>query len=190
MDKKRNGQRDSQRDCHDRRRLLKGVLGAAFGVVLPISIRGEVNDERQLSLYHTHTRRNLDTIYKRNGDFVSEALDQINTFLGDFRTGDVEAIDPGLLDILFDLREALGSTGTYEVISAYRSPKTNEMLRRRSGGVARKSQHLLGKAIDVRLTDVGLETLRDAAIAMQRGGVGFYAKSNFVHIDTGPVRRW
>jgi uncharacterized protein YcbK (DUF882 family) len=99
-------------------------------------------------------------------------------------------MDPHLLDLIYDLREALGSEGTYEVISAYRSPATNDMLRQRSGGVAKNSQHLLGKAIDVRLSDVDLTELRDTAIAMQRGGVGYYASPNFVHIDTGRVRRW
>ena len=99
-------------------------------------------------------------------------------------------MDPHLLDLMYDLRESLGSDGTYEVISAYRSLKTNEMLRNRSGGVANNSQHLYGKAIDIRLTDVDLLRVRDTAITMQRGGVGYYASSNFVHIDTGRVRRW
>jgi uncharacterized protein YcbK (DUF882 family) len=84
----------------------------------------------------------------------------------------------------------LGSKGTFEVISAYRSPKTNDMLRSRSSGVAKNSQHVLGKAIDIRLTDIELPKLRDTAVAMQRGGVGYYSTSNFVHIDTGRVRRW
>lgn len=118
------------------------------------------------------------------------ALKEINRFLSDFRTGDIAEIDPDLLDLIYDIREELHSQGVYEVISAYRSPKTNEMLRSRSDGVATNSQHLLGKAIDVRLTDVKLHDLRDKAIAVQRGGVGYYASSNFVHIDTGRVRRW
>lgn len=118
------------------------------------------------------------------------ALTDINAFLSDFRTGDLTNIDPQLIDLIYDIRETLGSKGTYEIISAYRSPATNDMLRQRSGGVAKNSQHLLGKAIDVRLTDIELSELRDTAIAMQRGGVGYYAESNFVHIDTGRVRRW
>jgi uncharacterized protein YcbK (DUF882 family) len=95
-----------------------------------------------------------------------------------------------LLDLIFEIRETLGGHGTFEVISAYRSPATNEMLRDKSSGVARNSQHLLGKAIDLRLTGVELARLRDAAIEMQRGGVGYYPDSGFVHIDTGRVRRW
>jgi uncharacterized protein YcbK (DUF882 family) len=90
----------------------------------------------------------------------------------------------------FPRRARFGNRGTYEVISAYRSPKTNEMLRRTTSGVAQKSQHLLGKAIDVRLTGVPTHRLRDTAIALQRGGVGYYEASDFVHIDTGRVRRW
>ena len=95
-----------------------------------------------------------------------------------------------MLDFLYDLQRTLNSSGTFEVISAYRSPQTNEILRSRSKGVARRSQHLLGKAIDVRLDDVALKKLRDTAIEMQRGGVGYYPQSNFVHLDTGRVRRW
>jgi uncharacterized protein YcbK (DUF882 family) len=115
---------------------------------------------------------------------------QINAFLSDFRTGDVEVFDPELLDLIHDVRESLNSSGTFEIISAYRSPKTNEMLRSQSSGVARNSQHVLGKAIDVRLRGIETSRLRDTAIELQRGGVGYYAQSNFVHLDTGRVRRW
>jgi len=149
-----------------------------------------VDQERALKLFHTHTGERLDIVYKRGGEYIPEALTEINDFLRDFRNGEVAVIDPQLLDLIADIRDELGSDGTYEVISAYRSPATNDMLRRRSGGVARNSQHLLGKAIDVRLSDVETGRLRNAALAMQRGGVGHYAKSDFVHIDTGRVRRW
>ena len=147
-------------------------------------------DAKQLSFYHTHTEEKLDIVYFENGEYVGSALMEINRYLGDFRTGDATVMDPGLLDLIYDIRETLGSHGTYEVISAYRSPKTNEMLRATGSGVARNSQHLLGTAIDVRLEDFPIEELRDAALSMQRGGVGFYKQSDFVHIDTGRVRRW
>ena len=149
-------------------------------------------DERQLSFYHTHTGKRLNVIYSRNGEYIPSALEEINSFLFDFRTGDEAEMDPELLDLIYDVREELGSDSTYQVVSAYRSPKTNEMLRGRSQntGVARKSQHLLGKAIDVRLEGVKTSALRDTAIAMQRGGVGYYEASDFVHMDTGRVRRW
>lgn len=149
-------------------------------------------DERQLSFYHTHTGKRLNIVYSRNGEYIPSALDEINSFLFDFRTGDRAEMDPELLDLIYDVREELDSDSTYQVVSAYRSPKTNAMLRGRSQntGVAKNSQHLLGKAIDVRLEGIKTSTLRDTAIAMQRGGVGYYEASDFVHMDTGRVRRW
>ncbi|MEX2122609.1 MAG: DUF882 domain-containing protein [Woeseia sp.] len=147
-------------------------------------------DERRLAFYHTHTAKRLDVVYARGGEYLESALDDVERFLSDFRTGERKTIDPELLDFLYEVRESLGSNGTFEVISAYRSPQTNEMLRQQGGGVAKTSQHMIGKAIDVRLRDVPVERLRDAAIAMQRGGVGYYEASNFVHLDTGPVRSW
>jgi uncharacterized protein YcbK (DUF882 family) len=171
---------------------LTGLLRATVltsGVLLPLNSMSSV-DERSLSFYHTHTHKTLEVTYAVGGEYVESALDEINDFLGDFRTGDAVVIDPVLLDIIYDVRASLGSNDTYEVISAYRSPKTNQMLRDASSGVAKKSQHLLGKAIDVRLRNVASNDLRDAALRMRRGGVGYYEKSNFVHMDTGRVRRW
>jgi len=176
----------------DRRAALKIVSGASLsGLLLPAS-RAFAATEKQLSFYHTHTRLALDVTYAREGRYVDSALSKINNFLSDFRTHDSIPIDTDLLDLIYDIHESLGSGGRYQVISAYRSPKTNEMLRTRASdsGVAKNSQHLLGKAIDVRLDDVKLSKLRDAALAMQRGGVGYYANSDFVHIDTGAVRHW
>ena len=174
-----------------KRTLLVLALVGLAGIVAvgpPSNVRAA--DARQLSFYHTHTKQSLDVVYYQNGEYVESSLDEINRFLKDFRTGDIAEMDPGLLDILYDVRNELDSDGTYEVISAYRSPKTNEMLRGKSGGVARKSQHLLGNAIDVRLRGVPTEDLRDTALEMKRGGVGFYKQSDFVHMDTGRVRRW
>lgn len=163
-------------------------LAATATVTPPNDVRAA--DARQLSFYHTHTGQSLDVVYYENGEYVDSALGDINRFLKDFRTGDVAEMDPKLLDILHDVRNELGSEETYEVISAYRSSKTNEMLRSKSGGVARNSQHLLGNAIDVRLRGVPTEDLRDTALEMQRGGVGYYKQSDFVHMDTGRIRRW
>ena len=117
-------------------------------------------------------------------------LKKLNHFLRDFRAGDVTEMDSGVFDKLLDIQLDSGSTGVYQVISAYRSPATNEMLRSKSGGVASNSQHLLGKAIDVRLTDLNTTDLRDVALSLKRGGVGHYRKSDFVHVDTGRVRSW
>ncbi len=173
-----------------RRKLLKSALGTTLAGLLMPARHALGMADKHLSFYHTHTGRKLDVTFARGGKFVDSALQEVNEFLNDFRTGDVTEIDPELLNLMYDIRESLGSEGRFEVISAYRSPKTNEMLRNRGGGVAKNSQHLLGKAIDVRLSDVELPKLRDAALAQKRGGVGYYAKSNFVHIDTGRVRRW
>lgn len=166
------------------------MLGTSLATLLLPVKHALGMDEKRLSFYHTHTGKKLDVTFSRGGKFIDSALDEVNDFLSDFRTGDATAIDPELLNLIYDIRESLGSEGRFEVISAYRSPKTNDMLRSRSGGVAKNSQHLLGKAIDIRLDDVDLPKLRDAALAQKRGGVGYYAKSNFVHIDTGRVRRW
>ncbi len=182
----------SMSDMNKKLTKLTGFLRAAVltsGVLLPLNSMSSV-DERSLSFYHTHTQKTLEVTYAVGGEYVESALEEINDFLGDFRTGDAVVIDPVLLDIIYDVRASLGSNDTYEVISAYRSPKTNQMLRDASSGVAKKSQHLLGKAIDVRLRNVASSDLRDAALRMKRGGVGYYEKSNFVHIDTGRVRRW
>ena len=163
-------------------------LAVTATVTPPRDVRAA--DARQLTFYHTHTLQSLDVVYYENGEYVDSALNEINRFLKDFRTGDVAEMDPRLLDILYDVRNELGSNETFEVISAYRSPQTNEMLRSNSGGVAKNSQHLLGNAIDVRLRGVPIEDLRNTALDMRRGGVGFYKQSDFVHMDTGRVRRW
>jgi len=175
-----------------RRGFLKTVIGGAISALMLPRRHADaaLTGEQELQFLHTHTGKRLNVVFKRDGEYLPGALKEINRFLSDFRTGDIAEIDPDLLDLIYDIREELHSQGVYEVISAYRSPKTNEMLRSRSDGVATNSQHLLGKAIDVRLTDVKLHDLRDKAIAVQRGGVGYYASSNFVHIDTGRVRRW
>ena len=169
-----------------KRRIRVALL---MGLLLPLNIASSVG-ERSLSFYHTHTKKTLDVTYSVGGEYVESALAEVNHFLGDFRTGDAIVIDPALLDLIYDVRASLGSNDTFEVISAYRSPETNEMLRNLGRGVAKKSQHLVGKAIDVRLRNVDSADLRDAAIKIKRGGVGYYKKSDFVHIDTARVRRW
>ena len=172
--------------------MVAALLGLVLTAYTSLSQGTTATGDRELTFYHTHTGKRLNVVYWQDGDYVDAALEEINTFLSDFRTGHRVEMDPALLDVIYDVRESLGSTGTYQIISAYRSPETNEMLRNRSAssGVARKSQHVLGKAIDVRLEGVRTAELRDAAIRLQRGGVGYYEKSDFVHMDTGRVRRW
>ncbi len=169
--------------------LLKTVLlllsMVAFG-----SLSGNTGDERLLKFYHTHTGDSLQVVYFRLGEYDPGALADIQVFLADWRNGEQHELDPGLMDILWQLQQATGSTETWEVISAYRSPETNEMLRSKSSGVAKKSQHLVGNAIDVRLRGIDTKVLRDSAKNLNLGGVGYYASSNFVHVDTGRVRYW
>ena len=147
-------------------------------------------DSKDLAFYHTHTGKSLHVVYRKDGSYQPEALAAIEDFLKDFRNGERHPIDPTLLDVLYEIKTKTGSQAPFEVISAYRSPQTNQMLRNNSSGVAEKSMHLEGQAIDVRLPDVELERLREVALRLQRGGVGFYPGSNFVHVDTGRVRRW
>jgi uncharacterized protein YcbK (DUF882 family) len=171
------------------RKYWNTLLIVALAIV-PVAATVSKTDERQLSFYHTHTSESLTVTYYRDGEYVPSALADLNHFLRDFRTDDAVNMDPAVFDILYDIQIASGSVGTYQIISAYRSPATNEMLRGNSNGVARNSQHLLGRAIDVRLTDLDTAELRDVALSLQRGGVGYYSKSDFVHVDTGRVRQW
>jgi uncharacterized protein YcbK (DUF882 family) len=148
------------------------------------------NDERTLSFYHTHTGKTLSIVYYKNGTYVPSALTAVDDYLADFRNGAEHHIDPALLDVLYDIKMKTGTHAPFQVISAYRSPETNQMLRDTTVGVAKDSMHLRGQAIDVRLEDVPLATLRSVALDLKRGGVGFYPESQFVHVDTGRVRFW
>lgn len=156
------------------------------GVADPSMIR----DARTLSFFHTHTGQSLQVTYFTDGDYLEPALVEVRAYLSDWRNGAEYDIDPQLLDILWEVQQVAGHHDTFEIMSAYRSPETNEMLRANSSGVAQGSQHLLGTAIDVRLRGLDTAKLRDTAIELQRGGVGYYAQSDFVHIDTGRVRTW
>lgn len=145
---------------------------------------------RELHFLHTHTGEKLAVEYCSGTGYLPDALATVNQFLRDFRTGEVHDIDPSLLDLLHRVRSLTESTRPFEVISGYRSPVTNATLRQRSEGVAAHSLHMVGQAIDIRLNDVPLKTLREAALSIKGGGVGYYAASNFVHVDTGRVRFW
>ena len=173
-----------------RRNFVKKTLYLATGLVLADPLESFAAIAKQpMSFYHTHTGEHFHVDYSYEG-YSQKILKKMNNFLRDFRTGDVHPIDPELLDILFHIRQKTGSRGVIEIISGYRSPKTNSSLRTKSKGVAKKSLHLKGMAIDIRLRDLKTKKLRDAAISLGRGGVGYYAKSDFVHIDTGRVRTW
>ena len=174
-----------------RRLFLRGLAGAVAGMALaPQRLLAGRAEERRLSFVHTHTHERLTVPYFADGDYLPEGLASLNAFLRDHRTGEEHAIDPSLYDLLNDLRLATGARSPFQVISGYRSARTNSMLREQSGGVAKGSLHLQGRAIDVRLADVSSKVLRDAAIELSRGGVGYYRGPDFVHVDTGRVRTW
>ena len=148
---------------------------------------------RSLAFDHTHTRERISLVYAIDGDYVPDALTTLNRFLRDHYSGTVGRMDPQLFDLLHQVRLALGgkSLSAFEVISGYRCPETNDHLRSsRGGGVAKRSLHMEGKAIDVRIPGVPLAELRDAALSLQAGGVGYYPREQFVHIDTGRIRSW
>lgn len=173
-----------------RRAFLKGVAGALAMAAAPARLLASPREERILSFFNTHTNERLTVPYFEDGSYVPGALASLNTLLRDPFTGDVHPIDPALFDILNDLRLATGSRSPFQVISGFRSAQTNAMLRAKSGGVAKHSLHMEGRAIDVRLSDVKSAVLRDAAIELRRGGVGYYGGPDFVHVDTGQIRRW
>ncbi len=166
------------------------VISAASFLAAPARAFTGIATERRLNFFHTHTREKLDIVYFSSGNYLPDALLEITHFFRDHRTDETHPIDPALFDILHAVSESCPGKGCFEVISGYRSPATNAMLRKRRGGVARQSLHMQGKAVDVRYTNLSTKVLRDLAVASGQGGVGYYKYSDFVHIDTGTVRTW
>ena len=174
-----------------RRRFLVGSLGAAAALSgVARKAAAETVAAHRLSFYHIHTAEKLTITYREHGKLIPEALTAINRYLRDFRTEQIHDIDVALLDRLHTLFTTFDGRGNFEVISGYRSPRTNAVLRHVTTGVAEHSLHIEGRAIDVRLTSAKTTALRDAALELKAGGVGYYAESNFVHIDTGKPRSW
>lgn len=158
---------------------------------LPQAARASAPAERVLALVHTHTQERVELAYAVADAYVQDALASLNRFLRDHYSGEIGQIDPRLFDLLHQVQQLVGAKRPYEVISGYRCPATNARLRSsRGGGVASRSLHMDGRAIDVRLPGVPLADLRDAAMSLNAGGVGFYPGQQFIHIDTGRVRRW
>ncbi len=177
-----------------RRRFLKGlavgsllvagspkIAQAAFSTFTP---------HKTLSLEHHHTGDNLTLTYYEQGRYIPGALKEISHFMRDYHNGEVHSVDPALLDQLHDVKLLLGVNKPFHIVSAYRSPDTNADLRRHSRGVAKHSLHMEGRAVDIRMEGVSTKTIRNVALTLQRGGVGFYPNSNFVHLDTGELRTW
>jgi uncharacterized protein YcbK (DUF882 family) len=177
---------------HARRRFLgaAAALLAAPAIGRPGRATAAVPGMRTLGFEHTHTGEEIVVSYASGDSYIDRALASLSWFLRDFRNDAVHPIDPRLFDQLHALATITGTKTRFQVISGYRSPATNHALRARGGGVAERSLHLQGRAIDIRLADVPLADLRDAALSLRAGGVGYYPGSQFVHVDTGPVRRW
>lgn len=172
-----------------RRGFLRLAAGAGLAMAAPGVLAG-VARERRLALLNLHTGERLRTTYWADGRYVDDGLAEIARVLRDHRTGEVHPIDPALLDLLVALQVRTEASGAFHVISGYRSPRTNAALRAHSRGVARHSLHMQGRAIDIRHPRVRLPALRSAARSLRLGGVGYYPKSGFVHVDTGRVRYW
>lgn len=177
-----------------RRDFLFAGLAVTAASFLPFKALAAVSDvflpERALSFYNTHTGENVKAVYWSEGAYVPQALTDINHILRDHRTGEEKEIDTGLFELLFDLGGKLESRGPFHIISGYRSPQTNSLLNAISNGVSRNSLHIQGMAIDICLPGHELKNLRRAALDLQRGGVGYYPSSDFVHVDVGRVRYW
>lgn len=174
-----------------RRRFLSMTAGAAAGLLIaPAHASLSRHGQRTLSFHNLHTGEKLTRTYWADGEYLPEQLADINHLLRDHRVDETHAMDPQLLDVLHRLQDRVGNHRPIEVISGYRSPRTNQMLRTGSSGVAKKSLHMQGRAIDIRLPGQDLGKLRQAALSLKAGGVGYYPKSNFIHLDTGRVRYW
>jgi uncharacterized protein YcbK (DUF882 family) len=174
---------------YSRRRFIGTVISAVPTLAFPGRLAAS-SDTRLLRFTHTHTGERLAIEYFAANAYLPDALATVNHFLRDFRTEEIHDIDSGLLDLLHSLASVTETSRPFQVISGYRSPATNEMLRHHSEGVAAGSLHMVGQAIDIRLADVPLAKLRQAALGIRRGGVGYYPASDFVHVDTGRVRTW
>ena len=174
-----------------RRRFIQTLLGTGAVLALP-ALQASVHrvPERSLAFRNLHTGETLRTTYWAEGDYLKDRLNDVNQVLRDHRSGEIYPMDPQLLDLLYVLQQATGASGAFHIISGYRSPQSNQSLRAKSNGVAKRSLHMQGRAVDIRLPGCELKHLRDAALSLKAGGVGYYAKSDFIHVDTGRVRRW
>jgi uncharacterized protein YcbK (DUF882 family) len=179
----------------NRRQFLTFSLAAATAALAcPAIGRAHANvaqtGERSIAFRNLHTDESLKAVYWADGSYLRESLREIDRLMRDHRTGDVARMDPRLMDLLYALRRKLGSGEAYPIVSGYRSPRTNAMLRQNSSGVAKRSFHMQGRAVDVFLPDRDLKAVRRAALGMKAGGVGYYPNPGFLHLDTGRPRAW
>lgn len=179
----------------DRRGVLKAGLVGALASTVPLLGIGEAeaktrHDSWRVSFRQAHTGESFNGVYRVGNRYLPEAFERLNYVLRDFRTGEVFPMDPRVVDILSMVQSRTKSSVPFDVLSAYRSPKTNSNLRRASNGVAKNSFHMYGQALDIRNPNVSTKRVRNIAQGLRAGGVGYYPKSGFVHIDTGSVRSW
>ena len=179
----------------NRRALLKGSLTlSAAALVSAVGVNpvmAAAPDGRySFEVFNTHTHESFSGLYRVGNQYLPEAFERINYTLRDHRTNDVFPIDPRVIDIAVAVHRMSGSTKPLKVLSGYRSPKTNKMLSKASGKVAKQSLHMSGQAVDIRMDDVSASRVRDIAKSLRAGGVGYYRKSGFVHVDSGAVRSW
>ena len=187
-----------RRSILSRRRLILEIFGvtlltSAISWSIPLFAEGAAQPEPEyrLRLYHTHTNEGIDVVYRQGDHYLPSAVARLNSFLRDRRTGTFFQLDRRVFDLLHHLTVAVGRPeAQIDIICGYRTPWSNEFLRRTTSGVASNSLHMLGEAIDIRIPGVPTPELRDAALGLGRGGVGFYPESGFVHVDVGRVRHW
>lgn len=177
-----------------RRGFITSLAGAAITMAAPGVIAKPLTTipkrDRELSFYNTHTGEKVSASYWSEGKYLEDGMEEISWLLRDHRADIAKPMDPRLLDLLYMLQAKIDRNDPFHVISGYRSPKTNAMLNKRSSGVAKRSYHMLGKAIDIRVPGFDTRQLRKAALSLKGGGVGYYSRSNFVHLDVGRVRYW
>jgi uncharacterized protein YcbK (DUF882 family) len=166
------------------------LLFAGLASAVMVGDAEAVDDSRTLTFFHTHTEESTTVTFRRGNSYVPDGLKQLNHLLRDWRAEQSTSMDPRLFDIIWEVHRAVGSRSPVHIISAYRSPQTNQALRSRSRAVSEHSQHMLGRAMDIRFPDVDPGRVREAAMRVQQGGVGFYPGANFVHVDVGSVRAW
>lgn len=174
--------------------VIVGLLASTFLAPAPANAAAtevSAGGEYRLRFFHLHTGERLDIVYRKGDHYIPEALDFLDRYLRDHRTGDIRHYEPKVFDLLYDLTAQLGRPNAeIDVVCGYRTPWSNEFLRTHAHGEPRHSLHMQALAIDIRLPGISTAHLRDAALALHRGGVGYYVSSDFVHVDVGRVRRW
>lgn len=184
----------STQKCMPRRRFLQLLAAGSIATVGFPKFSHAASETsvvaRELAFQNLHTGEKIALTYFEQGQYLTEALQEIDNVLRDHRTGDVYPIDPNLLNLLYKLQETLQVNRPFSIISGYRSPLSNSELHSHSNGVAKNSLHMQGKAVDIRIEGVDTAEIRRAAISLQQGGVGYYPSSDFVHVDTGQIRYW